>query len=302
MNGHTPVMLEQALEGLKIEADGTYVDCTFGRGGHSRGILRRLGPRGRLVALDRDPHSLSAAQEIADSRFSFVRAAFSRFTEILRAQKITHIEGALLDLGVSSPQLDDAARGFSFKRDGPLDMRMDPEHGVSAGDWLAAANEKEIEEVLRNYGEERFAKQISRAVVRTRIQTPIRTTRQLASLIGGCVRTRERGQDPATRSFQGLRIFINQELEELSLVLPQIRAALVVGARLVVISFHSLEDRMVKNFLREKPKLPDKLPLRESEIPTPPLREIARLRPDALEIARNARAKSAVMRIAERCA
>jgi 16S rRNA (cytosine1402-N4)-methyltransferase len=302
LRGHSPVLLEEAIEGLDIKAEGTYVDCTFGRGGHSRRILQRLGAQGRLLALDRDPAAFDSAHEIADRRFTFVGSAFSRLSEVLRANGVKHIEGVLLDLGVSSPQLNDAARGFSFRLDGPLDMRMDPEHGLSASEWLAIASEKEIEEVLRNYGEERFAKQISRAVVQARIRTPISTTRQLATLIAGCVRTRERGQDPATRSFQGLRIFINQELEELSLVLPQIRDALSALGRLVVISFHSLEDRIVKNFLREKPALPEKLPLRAHEIAPPLMREIARVRASASEIARNPRAESAVMRVGERSA
>lgn len=302
MNAHEPVLFEQAMEGLRIRADGTYVDCTFGRGGHSRGILQRLGRNGRVLALDRDPDASESAHAIADPRFTFVRSAFSRLSEILRANQVESIEGALLDLGVSSPQFDCAARGFSFRLDGPLDMRMDPGRGVSAGEWLANASEKDIEEVLRNYGEERFAKQISRAVVQARIRAPVRTTRELASLVARSVRTREAGQDPATRSFQGLRIFINQELEELSLVLPQIRDALSALGRLVVISFHSLEDRVVKTFLREKPPIPEKLPLRAHEIAPPPMRQIARVRPDASEIALNPRAKSAVMRIAERSA
>ncbi|HET6757573.1 MAG TPA: 16S rRNA (cytosine(1402)-N(4))-methyltransferase RsmH [Burkholderiales bacterium] len=302
LRGHSPVLLEEAMEGLDIRGDGTYVDCTFGRGGHSQGILQRLGARGRLLGLDRDADVLPYAREISDSRFIFVRSEFSRLSEVLRDNGIAHIEGALLDLGVSSPQLDDAARGFSFRQDGPLDMRMDQSKGLSAGEWLANASEKEIEEVLRNHGEERFAKQISRAVVQARIRAPIHTTRQLANIVASHVRTRERGQDPATRSFQGLRIFINQELQELSLVLPQIRTALSAFGRLVVISFHSLEDRIVKNFLREKPDLPEKLPLRAKDIAPPLMREIARVRPSASEITRNPKAKSAVMRIGERSA
>lgn len=300
--GHEPVLVEEAIEGLNVKADGTYVDCTFGRGGHSRRILQHLGARGRLLALDRDADALPHAREIADSRFLFVCGAFSKLSEVVRENGIARIEGALLDLGVSSRQLEDAARGFSFRHDGPLDMRMDQSQGLSAGDWLASASEKEIAEVLRNYGEERFARQISRAVVQARIRAPIRSTRQLAGIIAGQVRTRERGQDPATRSFQGLRIFINQELEELSLVLPQIRVALSALGRLVVISFHSLEDRIVKNFLREKPEFPEKLPLRAKDIAPPPMREIARVRASALEITRNPRAQSAVMRIGERSA
>lgn len=297
---HTPVLLEEAIDGLSIKADGTYVDCTFGRGGHAKRILRCLGSEGRLLALDRDPAALEAAREITDARFFFSRTAFSKLPELLAAHHVEKIEGALLDLGVSSPQLDDAERGFSFRHDGPLDMRMDPQAGLSVRELLQQASEKEIEEVLRNYGEERFAKKISRAVVRARIRAPIERTGELAAIIAAAVPTRERDQDPATRSFQGLRIFINQELEELSLVLPQVRNALAPSGRVVVISFHSLEDRMVKKFLREQSQLPEKLPVKEADVAPPVMREIARVRPTAAEIARNPRAKSAVMRVGEK--
>ena len=297
---HTPVLLEEAIDGLSIKADGTYVDCTFGRGGHAKRILRCLGSEGRLLALDRDPAALEAARAITDARFFFSRTAFSKLPELLAAHHVEKIEGALLDLGVSSPQLDDPERGFSFRHDGPLDMRMDPQAGLSVREWLQQASEKEIEEVLRNYGEERFAKKISRAVVRARIRAPIERTGELAAIIAAAVPTRERDQDPATRSFQGLRIFINQELEELSLVLPQVRDALAPSGRVVVISFHSLEDRMVKKFLREQSQLPEKLPVKEADVAPPVMREIARVRPAAAEVARNPRAKSAVMRVGEK--
>jgi 16S rRNA (cytosine1402-N4)-methyltransferase len=300
LRGHTPELLEEAIDGLSIKANGTYFDCTFGRGGHARRILQRRGERGRHFAHDRDPAAFAAAGKISDPRFVFARSAFSKLRTVLDAHGVEKIEGALLDLGVSSPQLDDPQRGFSFRRDAPLDMRMDPDDGLSARDWLQKASESEIEEVLRNYGEERFAKKISRAVVRARIRAPIERTGELAAIIAAAVPTRERDQDPATRSFQGLRIFINQELEELSLVLPQVRDALAPSGRVVVISFHSLEDRIVKNFLRQKSPLPEKLPVKARDIAPPVMREIARLRPAAAEFARNPRAKSAVMRVGEK--
>jgi 16S rRNA (cytosine1402-N4)-methyltransferase len=301
-SGHTPVLLDEAIEGLEIKQDGIYVDCTFGRGGHCRAILQRLGERGRAFAVDRDPAALEAAREITDPRFTFTHAAFSNIASVLASYGVARIDGALLDLGVSSPQLDDPSRGFSFREDGPLDMRMDPGSGLSASEWLRHADEKEIEEVLRTYGEERFAKKISRALVRARSRAPIERTRELASLVAAAVGTRERDQHPATRAFQGLRIFINQELQELALALPRIRDLLVPLGRIAVISFHSLEDRIVKNFLRDKPGLPEKLPVKASAIPPPPLREIARVRPSPSEIARNPRAQSAVLRVGEKAA
>ena len=301
---HSPVLLHAAVDGLKVRADGVYVDCTFGRGGHSREILARLGRRGRLIALDRDPAAIAACGDIDDERLQLVHSSFSRLREVLRECGAPQVNGILLDLGVSSPQLDDATRGFSFRSDAPLDMRMDTSRGATAAEWLASADEQEIREVIRNYGEERFAKQIATAIVDARTRGPVATTRQLAGIVAQVVRTREPGQKPATRTFQALRIHVNQELEELTLVLPQCVGALAPGGRLAAISFHSLEDRIVKRFLREHsqpPQLPRRLPLRAAELPPPKLRLVGRMqRVAADEIATNPRARSAVMRVAER--
>ncbi|OGA25494.1 MAG: 16S rRNA (cytosine(1402)-N(4))-methyltransferase [Betaproteobacteria bacterium RIFCSPLOWO2_02_FULL_67_19] len=300
---HLPVMLSEAIEALAIRSGGTYVDATFGRGGHSRAILARLGPSGRLIALDRDPAAVDAARKIVDARFSVAHAPFSELSRVLDAQGARLVHGVLADLGVSSPQLDDPARGFSFRADGPLDMRMDPTRGVSAADWLATAAESEIKGVIRDYGEERFAKQIAKTLVAARAARPIRGTRQLADLVGQAVRTREAGQDPATRTFQALRILVNRELEEVSLMLPQAVARLAPGGRLAVLSFHSLEDRIVKRFMRAlaQPTLPRDLPIRASEMPQAALRILARpVRAGAAERAVNPRARSAVLRVAER--
>lgn len=305
---HVPVLLKAAVDGLKVRADGVYVDCTFGRGGHSREILRRLGAHGRLIALDRDPQAIAAHGEADgardDGRFELVHGSFGGLRDALQARGIRAVDGILFDLGVSSPQLDDAQRGFSFRADAPLDMRMDTSRGETAAAWLAYAGEEKIREVIRNYGEERFARQIAAAIVATRTREPLTTTRQLARLVAAVVRTREPGQDPATRTFQALRIHVNQELEELTQVLPQCVEALAPGGRLVVISFHSLEDRIVKRFLREHsqpPRLPSRLPLRAAELPRPPLELVGKLqRPDDAEIAANPRARSALLRVAEK--
>ena len=304
VGSHATVLLEQAVDGLNVRADGTYVDCTFGRGGHSRLILARLGKQGRLIAFDRDWDAVKAGGEISDERFSIMHGAFGRLRELAARAGIAHVDGILLDLGVSSPQLDNAARGFSFRFDAPLDMRMDASRGITAAQWLAQAAESEIREVIKNYGEERFAKQIAAAIVAARARGPVHTTRQLAALVAKAVPAREPRQDPATRTFQALRIHINQELEELSLALPQCLELLAPGGRLVVISFHSLEDRIVKRFLRDNAqadRLPARLPVRAKDIAPPPLRLIGRAqRPGEEEIAANPRARSAVMRIAER--
>jgi len=296
--------LEQAVDGLKVRGDGCYVDCTFGRGGHSRLILARLGKAGRLLALDRDPQAVTAGGEIDDGRFGILQGRFSRLAELAAQAGVTRADGILLDLGVSSPQFDDPARGFSFRYDAPLDMRMDPGGGTTAAQWLARAPEAEIREVIRNHGEERFAKQIAAAIVAARSRGPVGTTRQLAALVAEAVPTREPHQDPATRTFQALRIHVNQELEELSLALPQCVELLGPGGRLVVISFHSLEDRIVKRYLREvanPDRLPRRLPLRAHELPQPRLRLLGRaVRPPAAEVAANPRARSAIMRIAEK--
>lgn len=303
---HTTVLLKQAVDGLNVRSDGTYVDCTFGRGGHSRLILARLGTKGRLVALDRDPQAVAAGGEIGDARFCILHGRFSRLAEFAARAGVVQADGIVLDLGVSSPQLDDAARGFSFRFDAPLDMRMDPGGGPTAAEWLAHAPEQEIREVIRKYGEERFAKQIAAAIVAARARRPLGTTRELAALVAKAVPAREPRQDPATRTFQALRIHINQELEELSLALPQCVNLLAPAGRLVVISFHSLEDRIVKRFLREASRadrLPPRLPVRARELPQPRLRLVGRAaRPSAAEVAANPRARSAIMRVAERVA
>lgn len=304
LGSHTPVLLQAAVEGLRVRADGVYVDCTFGRGGHSREVLARLGKGGRLIALDRDPAAIAAHGDIDDERLQLVHSSFSGLHDVLRERGIAQVDGILLDIGVSSPQLDDGTRGFSFRVDAPLDMRMDTSRGTTAAGWLASADEQEIREVIRNYGEERFAKQIAAAIVAARAGRPVATTRELAGIVAKAVRTREPGQDPATRTFQALRIHVNQELEELTRVLPQCVAALAPEGRLVVISFHSLEDRIVKRFLRahsQPPQMPARLPLRARDLPRPPLSLIGKLqRPAHDEVAANPRARSAVMRIAER--
>jgi 16S rRNA (cytosine1402-N4)-methyltransferase len=302
---HRPVLLDEALAALALRADGVYVDGTFGRGGHARGVLARLGPRGRLIAIDRDPQAIAAAKAIGDPRLQAVHAPISALGSALDAADVRCADGMLFDLGVSSPQLDDPTRGFSFRADGPLDMRMDPTQGRSAAQWLATAAEPEIREVIRDYGEERFAKQIAASIVAARTGEPIRTTRQLADLVGAAVRTREPGQDPATRTFQAIRIFINRELEEVSLMLPQAVARLAPGGRVAVISFHSLEDRVVKRFFAgaSRPELPADLPIRASEMPAAQLRLVGRAqRPAAAELAANPRARSARLRVAERTA
>ncbi len=303
---HITVLLAEAIEALAIRPAGIYVDCTFGRGGHSRRILEVLGPTGSLIALDRDAAAVSAAAKFGDPRFEIVRASFSALSEVLRQRGIMQVDGVLLDLGVSSPQVDEAARGFSFRLDGPLDMRMDTERGQPASEWLAHAGRDEIARVIREYGEERFARQIAQAIVLARDLEPISTTGQLARIVASAVRTREPGQDPATRTFQALRIHLNGELQEIAAVLPQALEALNFGGRLVVISFHSLEDRIVKQFLREHarpPEIPRGLAVREADRPAPRLRLVGKVvRPSAQEIAANARSRSAVMRVAERTA
>ena len=301
---HITVLLEEAVEALSIKADGVYVDGTFGRGGHSRAILSRLGPAGRLIAFDRDPVAVAAGQAVLDPRFELVHAPFSDFAGALAERGISKVDGVLLDLGVSSPQLDEAERGMSFRFDAPLDMRMDTTRGVTAAEWLAEASVADITRVLREYGEERFAYEIAKAVVAARAGGHVATTGQLAALVEKAVRTREPGQHPATRTFQALRICVNQELEELSLVLPQVVAALATHGRLVVISFHSLEDRIVKRFMRDAsrpPQLPARLPVRAADLPRPKLALVGKpVYPSDAEVVANPRSRSAVMRIAER--
>ncbi len=301
---HVTVLLEEAVASLAIKADGVYMDATFGRGGHSRLILSRLGERGRLVAVDRDPQAIAAGAAIGDGRFSLVHRAFGELSAAADDAGLSAVDGVLFDVGVSSPQIDDAGRGFSFRYDAPLDMRMDTTEGETAAEWLARAELKEITEVIRNYGEERFAFQIAKKVVAARVEQPIVTTAQFAALVREAVRTREPGQDPATRSFQALRIHINQELRQLEVALPQALDLLKPGGRLVVISFHSLEDRIVKNFMRQQStadSLPRHLPLRADQLPKPKLALVGKaIKPSATEIAGNPRARSAVMRVAEK--
>ncbi|MGH8495336.1 MAG: 16S rRNA (cytosine(1402)-N(4))-methyltransferase RsmH [Gammaproteobacteria bacterium] len=308
MRGHEPVLLAEVLEGLEVRNDGAYLDATYGRGGHSGAILGRLGPSGRLLAIDRDPEAVAAARQRfgEDARFSIALGSFGRMRAVAaEAGFERQFDGILLDLGVSSPQLDDPARGFSFLRDGPLDMRMNPDAGQSAADWLATASERDIAHVLRTLGEERFARRIARAILAARAETPIVRTVQLAEIVARAVPTREKGQHPATRSFQAIRLFINRELDELAAGLEQAVERLAPAGRLCVIAFHSLEDRIVKRYLRNQSRVPPEfagLP----EIPPAARPRLAKLRrpvrPSAAEIARNPRARSAILRVAERSA
>ncbi|MDO9598762.1 MAG: 16S rRNA (cytosine(1402)-N(4))-methyltransferase RsmH [Azoarcus sp.] len=304
LSSHITVLLREAVDALSIRPDGIYVDGTFGRGGHSRAILARLNEDGRLIAFDRDPVAIEAGAALDDARLTLVHAPFSDLEEELQRLGIEQLDGVLLDLGVSSPQLDDGARGMSFRFDAPLDMRMDTSRGQTVAAWLADASVAQITEVIKGYGEERFAYAIAKAIAAARAGGPVATTGQLAAIVEKTVRTREPGQHPATRSFQALRIFINQELEELTQVLPVCASRLRAGGRLVVISFHSLEDRIVKRFMRDEsrpPQLPARLPVRAADLPSPRLRLIGKaLRPGSDEVAANPRSRSAVMRVAER--
>lgn len=304
-SGHRTVLLREAVDALSVKPSGVYVDGTFGRGGHSRAILERLGPDGRLLALDRDPQAILSAREIGDPRLLVVHRPFAELAEAVRDAGLPAVDGVLLDIGVSSPQIDEAERGFSFRFDAPLDMRMDTTQGETAASFLARAEIKEITEVIRNYGEERFAFQIAKKIVAARSERCIATTGELAALVREAVRTREPGQDPATRTFQALRIHVNQELEQLALVLPQAVDVLRDGGRLVVISFHSLEDRIVKRFMRDQASpdtLPKNLPLRSVDLPPPRLRVVGKpVKAGAEEVKANPRARSAVMRVAEKC-
>jgi len=304
--GHITVLLDEAVAALNVRPEGVYVDATFGRGGHSRAILAQLGPAGRLIALDRDPAAVAAGAMLADGRFTLVHTAFSALAQAVQAQGVEQVDGVLFDLGVSSPQIDEAERGFSFRFDAPLDMRMDTTRGMTAAAWLNQAEEEEIARVVRDYGEERFARQVARAVVKARAETPLASTRQLATLVAGAVRTRERGQDPATRTFQAVRIFINRELEEIEQALPQAVSLLKTGGRLAVISFHSLEDRMTKRFMREEAegeRVPPEIPLTADALRPGRLRLVGKaIRPGEAECTINPRARSATLRVAERTA
>jgi len=299
-------MLDEALEALHIDSDGVYVDGTFGRGGHSEAILRQLGPQGHLLSIDKDPDAVRTAQQrfAGDARFAIERGSFARLQEfVVQRAWSGQVWGVLLDLGVSSPQLEDARRGFSFQNDGPLDMRMDPDSGASVAQWLARAQERDIADVIKEFGEERFARRIARAIVEARVTTPILTTLQLTEIISAAVPRREPGKHPATRSFQALRIFINHELDDLSAALVQALDVLAAGGRLVVISFHSLEDRIVKQFFREQAigdNFPRGLPVTADQM-RPRLRLIGKASyPSDVEINANPRARSAVMRVAEK--
>ncbi|MGX9217997.1 16S rRNA (cytosine(1402)-N(4))-methyltransferase RsmH [Massilia varians] len=303
---HRTVLLDEAVDALDLTGErinGTYIDGTFGRGGHSRLILSRLGPQGRLVAFDKDPQAIATAAAVQDPRFTIVHDSFATMIDALDARGISQVDGILLDLGISSPQVDDASRGFSFRQDGPLDMRMDTTRGMSAAEWLATATQQQLEKVIRDYGEERFAFQIAKAIVARRAIQPISTTRELAAIVADTVKTREKGKDPATRTFQAVRIFINKELEDLEAGLSAAYAMLAPGARMSVISFHSLEDRMVKQFLASKAKVeqPDRrLPIRAVDLPQPLMKLITKTKPSDLEVEANPRARSAVLRVAER--
>jgi 16S rRNA (cytosine1402-N4)-methyltransferase len=304
---HTTVLLREAIDALVTSPSGVYVDGTFGRGGHSRLLLERLAPTGRLVALDRDPAAVAAASagatRVDDPRFSIHHANFADMPTLLASLGIDKVDGVLLDLGVSSPQIDDPARGFSFRFDGPLDMRMDPTRGESAADFLARADERTLAEVIRDYGEERFAVQIAKAVVARREGGhPVRTTAELSQLVARAVRTREAGQDPATRTFQALRIFVNAELEALEQALTVALALLKPQGRLAVIAFHSLEDRIVKTFIARESR--SEFDRRAPFAAPRPVRlnAVARIKPSAQEIAGNPRSRSAILRVAERTA
>ncbi len=294
---HDTVLLTEAVDALAIKADGAYIDATFGRGGHSALILKTLGPNGHLLGVDRDPQAVAHARTWRDERFAIRHQAFHTISDLPEAS----IDGLLMDLGVSSPQIDDPTRGFSFRHDGPLDMRMDTTRGQSVAEWLEGATPEFIAEVIREYGEERFAVQISKAIDRRRQERgPFRTTLELAQVVAGAVKTREPGKDPATRTFQAFRIFINAELEELRQALAASLRLLKPGARLVVISFHSLEDRIVKQFIATHSR--EVVDRRALFAPAKalPLKSLGRVKASAVEVAGNPRSRSAVMRVAER--
>lgn len=300
---HRSVMLDEAVTALLGEsskANAVYVDGTFGRGGHSRKILKVMDKSATLIAFDKDPQAIQESQKITDSRFQIHHASFAQMEIYLQSNSV---DGILLDLGISSPQIDQAERGFSFRMDGPLDMRMDNTRGESASQWLQKATEKEIARVIKEYGEERFALQIAKAIIASREQgRPLESTRQLATLVAGVVRTREQGQDPATRTFQAIRIHINQELADVEAGLKMALNVLKPEGRLAVISFHSLEDRLVKQFMQSNSKVntPRGLPLRESELPVAPLRIISRVKPSIEEVKVNPRSRSAILRVAQK--
>ena len=304
-NIHVTVLLNEAVQALAIKPQGTYVDGTFGRGGHSRKILEQLDQQGRLIAFDRDLAAVAVGSAIEDKRFSMVHSHFAGMKNQLQAMGVLKVDGILLDLGISSPQIDEAERGFSFRFDAPLDMRMDQTSGQTAAEFLAETTEQKLAEVIKNYGEERFAKQIARTIIKERNDgRAITTTGELAKIVAGAVTRHEPGQNPATRTFQALRIYVNQELEELSLTLPQCIDLLAPQGRLAVISFHSLEDRMVKRFIQgeqDRDDLPANFPVRAKDLPQPRLINVGKaIKPSANEIKLNVRSRSAVLRVAER--
>lgn len=304
---HATVLLYEAVNGLNIRSDGTYIDGTFGRGGHSCLILSQLGMEGRLLAIDRDPHAIAAAKSIDDPRFTVLHGSFSALSDYVRERElIGQIDGVLLDLGVSSPQLDDPECGFSFMRDGPLDMRMDPSRGLSAAEWLMKAEADDIAWVLKTFGEERFAKRIACAIVQRNRLEPMTRTKQLANLIARATPIREKHKHPATRSFQAIRIYINNELEEIKCALNSTLEVLAPHGRLSIISFHSLEDRIVKRFIRHHSRgaeVPAGIPLTEEQLRSiggRTLKVLGKIMPSAAEVAVNPRARSSVLRIAQR--
>ncbi len=305
---HRTVLLDEAIDALEIRdarRDGIYVDGTFGRGGHSKKILGKLSTWGRLIAFDKDTQAAAVAEQLSaeDQRFSIVHDSFATMAAVLPSRGMSQVDGVLMDLGLSSPQIDQSERGFSFRADGPLDMRMDTTRGMPASVWLATETQENLEKVIRDYGEERFAFQIAKAIVARRAIEPITSTGQFAALVAGAVKTREKGKDPATRTFQAVRIFINKELEELEASLTQAYGLLAPYGRLVVISFHSLEDRIVKRFMASKASVPQpdrRLPIRAADLPKPAMKLLVRIKPSDTEIAANPRARSAVMRCAMR--
>lgn len=302
---HETVLLNEAVDALVVNADGFYVDGTFGRGGHSRKVLQRLNKEGRLIGVDKDPQAIKVGCQLMDEdqRFRIVRGSFAEIKTQLAGQGA--VDGVLLDLGVSSPQLDQAERGFSFLRDGPLDMRMDPESGVSAAEWLSEASESDIAKVLKEYGEERFAKRMAKAIVLERAERPIQTTAHLAQVLSDANPAWEKGKHPATRAFQGIRIFINNELSDLESFLSDVLDVLKVGGRLVVISFHSLEDRMVKRFIKQHVRgdqLPANVPVMDEQL-NRRLKQVGKaLKAGDEEVNKNVRSRSAIMRVAEKIA
>lgn len=304
---HITVLLNEAVDALNVKPNGIYIDGTFGRGGHSKKILSKLGEAGRLFAMDRDLAAIEAGKNISDARFSVEHRHFSEINQLAVSNKLPQVDGILLDLGISSPQIDEGERGFSFRFDGPLDMRMDQSRGKTVAELLATISEQQLGEVIKHYGEERFAKQVARAIIKERTDgRAITTTGQLAKVVASAIPKVEPGQNPATRTFQALRIYINQELEELSLILPKCLELLGVGGRLVVISFHSLEDRIVKRFIsseENRDELPANFPIKAKDLPQPRLKVIGKaIKPSLEEVKLNIRARSAVMRVAERTA